>query len=252
MPRKPARWFAVLALMTLAACSGARGTGGAAGGAPITAAEASRFLAQASYGPTDSSISEVRASGYSQWIDQQMIAPQSTTHVEDLNARFEALRAANPAATLNPADFYWSFWEHAATDQDQLRERMKLALSEIFVISLTDTNVGTLGAGSYYDMLGANAFGNFRTLLENVTLSPNMGIYLSSLRNRKATFNTAGVQLTQADENFAREVMQLFTIGLNELQPDGTLKLDVNGQPIPNYTQETIVQMAKVFTGWGK
>jgi len=246
MPRKLARWFAVLALMTLAACSGARGTGDAAGGAPITAAEASRFLAQASYGPTDSSISEVRASGYSQWIDQQMIAPQSTTHLEDLNARFEVLKAANPTATLNPADFYWSFWEHAATDQDQLRERMKLALSEIFVISLTDTNVGTLGAGSYYDMLGANAFGNFRTLLEQVTLHPMMGVYLTWLGNQKEDPVTG----RNPDENYAREVMQLMTIGVVQLNQDGTARLDGLGRTIPTYTTDDIAGLAKVFTGY--
>ena len=246
MPRKPARWFAVFALMTLAACSGARGTGGAAGGGPITAAEASRFLAQASFGPTDTSISEVRASGYSQWIDQQMIAPQSTTHVEDLNARFEALKATNPAATLNPPDFYWSFWEHAATDQDQLRERMKLALSEIFVVSLTDTNVGTLGAGSYYDMLGANAFGNFRTLLEQVTLHPMMGVYLTWLGNQKEDPVTG----RNPDENYAREVMQLMTIGVVQLNQDGTAKLDGLGRTIPTYTTDDIAGLAKVFTGY--
>jgi len=119
-------------------------------------------------------------------------------------------------------------------------------LSEIFVIS--DTNATLQGQPAampvYYDLLVNGAFGNFRTLLENVTLSPAMGVYLSSLRNAKAT-GTAS-----ADENYAREVMQLFTIGLNQLQPDGTLKLDATGLPIPTYNQATISQTAKVFTGW--
>lgn len=245
MPRNPTRWLAILAALVLAACSGARGTSGG-GGAPPTAAEASRFLAQASFGPTDASISEVRASGYSQWIDQQMVAPQSTTHVEDLTARLETLRATNPAATLNPSDFYWSFWEHAATDQDQLRERMKLALSEIFVISLTDANVATLGAGSYYDMLGANAFGNFRTLLEQVTLHPMMGVYLTWLGNQREDPVTG----RNPDENYAREVMQLMTIGVVQLNQDGTARMDSLGRTVPAYTTEDIAGLAKVFTGY--
>src|SRR5215217_7228068 len=127
-----------------------------------------------------------------------------------------------------------------------MRQRVAFALSEILVTS--DAN-GTIaqwqeGAANYYDIFVNNAFGNFRDVLEQATLSPMMGIYLSSLRNRKAANGTT------PDENYAREVMQLFTIGLNELNPDGTLRLDPNGQPIPTYTQETIVQTAKVFTGW--
>jgi len=102
------------------------------------------------------------------------------------------------------------------------------------------------GAANYYDILVNNAFGNYRTLLEQVTLSPMMGIYLSHLRNAKAV-PSAG---TSPDENYAREVMQLFSIGLNQLQPDGTLKLDIKGSPIPTYDQTTITEMAKVFTGW--
>jgi len=132
------------------------------------------------------------------------------------------------------------------TGPDQLRQRVAFALSEIFVISDVNGTISNAqeGAANYYDVLVNGAFGNFRTLLENVALSPMMGIYLSSLRNAKAQ----GTALP--DENFAREVMQLFTIGLNELQPDGTLKLDSGGQPIPTYDQETVVQTAKVFTGW--
>jgi uncharacterized protein (DUF1800 family) len=120
------------------------------------------------------------------------------------------------------------------------------SLSQILVISDTNSTVGAWqeGAANYYDILVNGAFGNFRDVLEKVTLSPMMGIYLSSLRNRKAANNTT------PDENYAREIMQLFTVGLHELNPDGTLRLDPSGQPIPTYTQETIVQTAKVFTGW--
>ena len=245
MPRTLARWLIALAALTLGACSGARGTG-ADGSAPPTAAEASRFLAQASYGATDAAISQVRAAGYSQWIDQQMVMPAPASHQSEVEARFAALQAANPAAQLTPTDFYYSYWKQAVTGPDQLRQRMKLALSEIFVISMTDTSVESRGAASYYDMLGANAFGNFRTLLEQVTLHPMMGVYLTWLGNQKEDPATG----RNPDENYAREVMQLMTIGLYQLNPDGTVKVDGLGRPLPTYTADDISGLAKVFTGY--
>src|SRR5207237_10026971 len=129
---------------------------------------------------------------------------------------------------------------------DQRRQAVAFALSESLVTS--DQN-GTIaqwqeGEANYYDILVNGAFGNFRDMLDQVTLSPMMGIYLSSLRNAKAAGGTT------PDENYAREVMQLFSIGLNELNADGSLRLDQYGQPIPTYSQDTIVQTARVFTGW--
>jgi hypothetical protein len=122
------------------------------------------------------------------------------------------------------------------------------ALSQIFVVS--DVSLGEDSQSEplayYYDLLVNGAFGNFRTLLENVTLSPVMGLYLSALRNSKADPVTGQTP----DENYAREVMQLFTIGLVKLQPDGTLLLGADGLTVPTYNQTTITQMAKVFTGW--
>jgi uncharacterized protein (DUF1800 family) len=168
----------------VAGCSGAR-TIGATSGAPPTAAEAARFLSQASYGATDASISQVRASGYSQWIDQQMVMAPPQSHLADLDARLIELRAADSTANLGANDVYASYWKQAITGPDQLRQRMQLALSEIFVISLTDNNVDERGAAAYYDMLGADAFGNFRTLLEQVALHPMMGVYLTWLGNEK-------------------------------------------------------------------
>ncbi|MEX2045166.1 MAG: DUF1800 family protein, partial [Opitutus sp.] len=130
----------------------------------------------------------------------------------------------------------------------QLRQRVAFALSQIFVVS--DVSLGGQayadGLAHYYDILAEGAFGNYRALLEQVALSPIMGVYLSHLRNAKAD-PAAG---TSPDENFAREIMQLFSIGLVQLQPDGTLKLDAQGLPIPTYNQSTISEMAKVFTGW--
>jgi len=238
-PRGWVRGLGVLAALALAACSGARGTGGD-GGAPPTAVEASRFLSQTTYGPTDAEISRVRAAGYSQWIDQQMVTPAPTSHLAEIDARVAA------GASTSNAEFNYSFWRQAVTGPDQLRQRMKLALSEIFVISLVDSNVSYRGAGAYYDMLGANAFGNFRTLLEQVTLHPQMGVYLTWLGNQKEDPVTG----RQPDENYAREVMQLMTIGLYELNLDGTQKTDLSGRPIPTYTADDISGLAKVFTGY--
>ena len=245
MPRWPMRWLAVLAALAITACSGARQTG-ADNTAPPTAAEAARFLNQASYGATDASIGQVRASGFAQWIDQQMVMPASGSHLADMDARLATQRLANPTALLNANDFYSSYWEQAITGPDQLRQRMKLALSEIFVISLTDTSIDVRGAASYYDMLGANAFGNFRTLLEQVTLHPMMGIYLTWLGNQKEDPVTG----RNPDENYAREVMQLMTIGLHQLNQDGTVRTDALGRPLPTYNADDIAGLARVFTGY--
>lgn len=240
------RWLGAFAALALAACNAVRTEQDSSAGAPPTAPAAARFLTQASFGATDASIAQVRAAGYAQWIDQQLIAPQGSSHQSDLEQRLAAIRAADPNGSLNASDFYWSFWRHAATDQDQLRERVKFALSEIFVVSLNDANVDVRGAGSYYDMLGAHAFGNFRTLLEQVTLHPMMGVYLTWLGNQREDPATG----RQPDENYAREVMQLMTIGVFHLNPDGTLRLNQSGQPIPTYSAEDIGGLAKVFTGY--
>jgi uncharacterized protein (DUF1800 family) len=151
-----------------------------------------------------------------------------------------------PNARISGSNRQAAWWKIATNSPDQLRQRMAFALSQILVVSDLNGTIGNWqdGAANYYDIFVNGAFGNFRDMLEQVTLSPIMGIYLSSLRNAKAANNTT------PDENYAREIMQLFTIGLIELNPDGTLRLDPNGQPIPSYTQETIVQTAKVFTGW--
>ncbi len=211
----------------------------------VTAQDASRFLMQATFGPTTADINALMQKGYTTWINEQMAVPASS-HRAATMADFTQYVQSTTATLPTGADRQAAWWKIVQTGPDQLRQRVAFALSEIFVIS--DQN-GTInawqeGAANYYDILVNGAFGNFRTLLENVTLSPMMGIYLSSLRNAKA----AGTAMP--DENYAREVMQLFTIGLNELQPDGTLKLAPTGLPIPTYTQDTIVQTAKIFTGW--
>jgi uncharacterized protein (DUF1800 family) len=244
MGRRAPRWIGAITALALAAC-GVRSPD-AQTGAPPSATDAARFLTQASFGADDRSIAQVRAAGYASWVDQQLIAPQTGSHLADLNARQAFLLAQPNPSQLQANDFYWTFWKHAASDQDQLRQRVKFALSEIFVISLNDTNIDVRGAGSYYDMLGANAFGNFRTLLEQVTLHPMMGVYLTWLGNQKEDPATG----RHPDENYAREVMQLMTIGLYQLNPDGTQRLDGQGRPIPTYTADDISGLAKVFTGY--
>lgn len=210
---------------------------------PQSAADASRFLAQASFGPDEASISAVRASGYADWIDQQIAMPPSATHLAFVDQRLVKLKAANANNTLSANDFYYSFWAQAADAPDQLRQRVKFALSEMFVISIADPAIDIRGAASYYDMLGANAFGNYRTLLEQVSLHPMMGVYLTWMANQKED------SVRHPDENYAREVMQLMTIGLYQLNPDGTQKLGPNG-PTPTYTSDDIAGLAKVFTGY--
>src|SRR5512140_1168819 len=173
MSQRTKVWLGVLAALVLTACS-AR-TGAPPPATPPTAPEAARFLTQASFGATDASISAVRADGYAEWIAQQMAMPVSGSHVAFMQARRALPGAPNPSGN----ECYGSFWQQAATAPDQLRQRVKFALSEIFVVSVADPNVDELSAASFYDMLGANAFGNFRTLLEQVALHPAMGVYLT-------------------------------------------------------------------------
>ncbi len=214
--------------------------------------DAARFLSQATFGANQADIAALMAKGYNAWLTEQMALPVSS-HRAGTMADFAAINAGGQGNQVNnlntlPGGSHRqaAWWKIAVTGQDQLRQRVAFALSEILVASDANATVAAWqeGAANYYDIFANGAFGNFRDILEQVTLSPIMGVYLTSLRNAKA----AGTNTP--DENYAREIMQLFTIGLHELNPDGTVRLDPSGQPIPTYTQETIVQMAKVFTGW--
>ena len=246
--RKVCAVFApVLLAVTLTSCGGGGDSAGTTPPPPtvvsLSDAEAVRFLTQTTFGATDADIATVKLIGYRAWLDQQM-ATTSPSHLNYLDNRLAQLRLTTPTATLNANNFYESFWLYSATGDTQLRERMKLALSEIFVISMVDPNVDTRGAGAYYDMLGANAFGNFRTLLEQVTLHPMMGVYLTHLANQKEDPATG----RNPDENYAREVMQLMSLGVDELNLDGTVRTS-GGAAIPAYTAADISGLAKVFTG---
>lgn len=246
------RWAGVIALLFLAACGGGGGGGGSTGPGPApipgpTEAEAGRLLAQATFGATETDIATVRAGTVESWIRAQVSAPPPIpTHQAYLEARLAELRQTTPNAMLNPDHFFDTWWRTSVTGQDQLRERVAFAYSQIFVVSLASDVIDTRGAGAYYDMLTANAFGNYRDILEAVTLSPMMGRYLTYLGNVKE--DAAGTRTP--DENYAREVMQLMTIGLFQLNPDGTPKRDLSGKPLPSYSQADISGLAKVFTGW--
>ena len=210
--------------------------------------EAARFLNQATFGATPAEIRLVNKMGYAGWIEAQFKKP-TTRHLPYVQARrkqFRARSGGDDDGYQRPRQEAW--WQAALAAPDQLRQRMAFALSEIMVIS----DVGVLeseheGVTNYYDILVKHAFGNYRDLLEDVTLSPMMGQYLSMARNQKPNASTG----SEPDENYAREVMQLFTIGLNMLNTDGSLALDANGLPVPTYSQNDIVGLAHVFTGWG-
>jgi uncharacterized protein (DUF1800 family) len=206
--------------------------------------EAARFLTQATYGPSMAEIRSVAGTGLVAWLDQQFNTPSMDSHWE-----YAVVRKGPPGCTVCDSEYFnavmESFWLQAVRGPDQLRQRTVLALSEIFVISET-----TLGGkdpfASYLDMLSRNAFGNFRQLLEQVSTHPAMGHYLSHIRNEKEDPATGRIP----DENYAREVMQLFSIGLWELNQDGTRRRDSSGNFIPTYVQADVSGLARVFTGW--
>jgi uncharacterized protein (DUF1800 family) len=204
-------------------------------------AQAARFLNQVSFGATTGEIDTVASIGYNNWIDAQFAQPIKL-HESHVAAQ-TALLPAN--AFISDLQFSKTFWEQAITGNDQLRQRISYALSQIFVVSSMDNGVGEHGRemASYYDVLARNAFGNYRQLLEQVSLHPAMGLYLSALRNTKES----GTRVP--DENYAREIMQLFSIGLLELNADGTPKTSA-GKFIETYDHDSVAGMAKVFTGW--
>ncbi len=204
--------------------------------------EAARFLAQATFGASPGDIAAVQSLGYAGWIANQFTIPATHALPNVL---------ANPYS--DPTDLYQSplwfntWWQQSITAPDELRQRVAFALSEIFVISENGTLQNHADAlSSYYDTLVNDAFGNYRKLLEDVTLHPAMGLYLNVQGNNAGSIITG----LHADENYAREVQQLFSIGLNRLWPDGTLILNSQDNLVPTYGQNEIMGFASVFTGW--
>ena len=208
---------------------------------PVSRAEAFKFLNQTTFGATESAAENVRRIGIEAWIDQQIAAPTSLQL-----PYLRSLPEPDRAPQLQP-DRVDIWFRNALGEPDQLRQRVAFALSQIMVVS----EVGALrqapyGLADYYDVLARNAFGNFRDLMEEVTLHPSMGVYLSMLGNQKPDPE----RNISPDENYAREFMQLFTIGLVELNMDGAMRLDAEGEAIPTYDQDIIEGFAHVFTGW--
>ncbi len=207
-------------------------------GGDISRTDAVRFLNQATFGASEATIAELQTLGsYDAWIDRQFALPYTSS----LEKRMAAGGSSN---TVYRHDVWW---DNAMTAPDQLRQRLGFALSEIFVVSDLDYTLANAqwAITHYYDMLATGATGNFRDLLENVTLHPVMGIYLSMLRSERAN---AELNI-RPDENFAREVLQLFSLGLHQLNIDGTVRYE-NGSPAPAYTQDTVENFAEAFTGW--
>ncbi|MDB5703667.1 MAG: hypothetical protein JWN66_783 [Sphingomonas bacterium] len=244
---------AVLALApaaVLAACSGGGSTGSSPTPTPaptstavaITPAQASRFLAQATFGATKAEIAAVQSASFDGWLTDQFARPRSISHWDWLVGA-----GLNVATSMNnEGGFDNTIWRQMIVEPGQLRQRVGMALLEMMVVGISGLNLNwkQFATAAYVDVLMDNAFGNFRTLLDKVTTNAAMASYLTFLGNRKANPATGSVP----DENYARELMQLFTLGLYQLNMDGSLKMS-GGKPIETYTLADVSGLARVFTG---
>ena len=217
-------------------------------GRPLDDIEAARFLLQAGLAVSTQDIATVRSVGFDAWLNSQFNAPTGISGWDWLNLRGYATISNDTAYYDNsyPADYM--IWYQLMKSPDGLRKRVALALSEICVVSLSGVDITWRchAMAWYWDQLVNNAFGNYRSVLENVTLNAAMGYYLNTRGNQKENPATG----RQPDENYAREVMQLMSIGLVELNIDGTPKKDGSGKPIDSYTMNDVTNLARVFTGY--
>ncbi len=202
----------------------------------------SRFLTQATFGPSPSDMEAVRSQGYRAWIENQFTLPATRMLPVVLTNL-----TSDPNTNYPSSAFFNAWWRNSTTAPDQLRQRAAFALSEILVTSGTGPleNNGRALA-DYYDVLLESAFGSFREILRQVTLSPAMGEYLDMRGNVAGNIVTG----LHPNENYAREILQLFSTGLYRRWPDGTLVLDSKGSAVPTYGQDVITGFARVFTGW--
>ena len=248
--------------LLVAACGdgGGGSSGGASGGSPApaasatpgtpvtvvtpppTPAQASRFLIQATMGATRSQIDEVVSSGYGAWLDKQFAMPRETSHVAWLTAK-----GYDKKDPWSYDGFDNTIWRQLIAAPDQLRQRMAVALLDILVVGIDAVNLSfrAFGCGAYVDIMADNAFGNYRTILEKITYSSVMGSFLTFLDSRAASPSSAA----RPDENYAREIMQLFTIGLYQLNMDGSQKTS-GGNPIETYTNDDVSGLARAFSGF--
>ncbi len=211
--------------------------------APVSQTSAARFLLQAQLSASDADIAAVQSQGYSAWLQTQMNTPVSTTGWDWLISKgYNTVVAVN---TLAPADYM--VWNQLIASPDALRKRFALAWSEIMVVSSNSMAIASrsFAMAAYWDLLNADVFGNYRKLLEDITLNLAMGVYLNTRGNQKENPATG----SQPDENYAREVLQLFSIGLYNLELNGALKLE-GGKPKESYVQSDITNLARVFTGY--
>jgi uncharacterized protein (DUF1800 family) len=199
--------------------------------APVTEAAAIRFLEQATFGPTPTDIAHLQSIGYDAWLAEQFALAVT------------ALPTASDKTSLQTVQT--GFFKNALTAPDQLRQRVAFALSQVMVVS--DRKIDNrMGIVNYETVLLNDVFTTYRKLIEDVSLSPGMGTYLDMANNVKSDPDAG----TNPNENYGREVLQLFSVGLNKLNADGTPILDGSGKPVPTYTQETVEGFAHVFTGW--
>ena len=214
--------------------------------APVSEVQASRFLTQATNGATREDIQYVHSAGIPWWLLLQFAMDRGQTHWEHLDALGYARASAYVSGSRATRLWDGSIWRQLITAPDQLRQRVALALLDILVVSVNGLpqRFPHYAMAAYMDLLLDHAFGNFRTLLSAITTNSAMGQFLTFLGSSKESGQGA-----MPDENYARELMQLFTIGLYELNMDGTLKLDADGEPIETFTQDDVSQLARVFTG---
>ena len=213
----------------------------------ISVEQAARFLLHAQFAASERDIADVRASGIAGWLSNQYAASPSQSGWDWLESRGYGQVDANRFYNASyPADYM--VWHQLFAAPDQMRQRMAFALSQFFVVSTTGITTRWKGhmMAAYWDLLTAHAFGNFRDLLEAVTLNAAMGVYLNMRGNQKE--DPAKGRLP--DENYAREIMQLMSIGLYRLNKDGTEKTAANGAKIETYGQNDVTNLARVFTGW--
>jgi uncharacterized protein (DUF1800 family) len=217
---------------------------------PRSLSDAARFLTQATMGANRTQIDQLKTIGYVEWLNNQFAMPLQISRYDWMASHKDPDSGkpfTHPDFKFNQNGFDAANWYKLLSAPDTLRQRVVFALSEILVISIDglDSYWPQFRAAAYLDLLEKHAFGNYRDLLQAISTSPAMGQYLTFLGNEKENPDTG----SNPDENYAREFMQLFTIGLKELNIDGTLKL-VNGAPVETYTQNDIPQLARIFTGW--